>query len=199
MADDTKTNDAAQTGAEPGNNTAAATGQAPASAQPAGDDRKFTQAELEEKIKLRLAEEKDRERKRREEQERKIREEEAVKQGEFKTVAEERASRIKELEPQIATLTERATALEAVVSADITAREAKLPEKMRPLLKTLVPDGDVLKQFQALGQLEAAAAELAVAQVPGTPPGPTNNGTPPPPAPDPNAKKQSDHTYRSLW
>jgi hypothetical protein len=52
------------------------------------------------------------------------------------------------------------------------ARVKALPAELAAML----PEGDVLARYKALGLAEAAAAKLSIARSPGTPAGPTGSG-----------------------
>lgn len=170
---DTNTAGAGATGGDPGSSAApasqagqsAAPGQAPQSATPpAPAERTFTQAELDDHIKRRLAEEKARDQKRAEE-------ERAKAQGEWQKLAEQR-------EAELATL--RAEAAQAKLEALRTrvAVKHQLPDLLAGRL-TGTTEQELDADAAALAKLlpPRPVPTSSVANPPGSPPGAPN--TPP--------------------
>jgi hypothetical protein len=95
----------------------------------------FTQAELEAQIKTRL----EREKRKADEREAKAKEtakaEALAEQGEFKTLAEQRAARIAQLEPLEGELEESRAALQTLLDAELTA----VPEEVREAISDKSP------------------------------------------------------------
>lgn len=91
----------------------------------------------------------------------------AAAQGEYKTLAEQRAARIAELEQQSTDAAASLARYQAEVQQQIAARANALPEELR----VLQPDGDPLLVYRWLAKAEAAAQKLTAAATTGTPTG----------------------------
>ena len=164
------TNTDQNTSADDGKNTelevTGSTAATPA-APPSSEERTFTQADLDRIIRERLADEK-----------RRADEKAKLKAGEFEQVANERATRITQLEEENKTTKEQYDALVRLIDAENKERIKALPAEMRDL----VPMGDVLAQREWLTKAEKAAAKLSSTQptspvsTPGTPSGPRGTG-----------------------
>ena len=97
----------------------------------------------------------------------------AAAQGEFQTLAEQRAARIAELEQQATTAAAIVERYQAEVQAEVDARVKQLPQELR----ALQPDGDPLVVYAWLKKAEAAASKLTAATAAhATPPGPAGTG-----------------------
>lgn len=97
-----------------------------------------------------------------------------AKQGEFQALADQRATKITELEAKSQGAEERLTAISEAMEKQAKARMKALPEEIR----AMAPEGDVLALYTWLEKAEAAAAKLGT-QAPrpnGTPPGPRGTG-----------------------
>ncbi len=101
----------------------------------------------------------------------------AAEKGEFKTLAEQRAARIAELEATDGSRQERLTALEAEIKAQSDARLKALPKEIAEMKPET---DDPLIVYRWLARAEQAAVKLTGAAQPivnrGTPPGPRNSG-----------------------
>lgn len=161
------------TSADDGKNTGQAPGAATPAASPAAEEKRFTQAELDDHITQRLAREKttnDAKLKREREQ---AAEAERIKAGEFQTVAEERLRRAETAETELTTLRELHQQLVEQIRKETQAEARTLPEELRAMM----PEGDdVLAQRQWLEKAKKAAEKLGVQRSPGTPAGPRGNG-----------------------
>ncbi len=104
-----------------------------------GDEKRFTQAELDAIVKARLEREQGKAAKDREKAEADARARALAEQGEFKTLAEQRAARIAELEP-LATETEQ---LRMATKALLDRQREGLPEYILPLLDAMPVAGQL--------------------------------------------------------
>lgn len=163
---DTPTNGAANTAGDAGSNTnAQPAGQQPDAGQ-TGSDKQFNQADVDRIVKQRL--EDDRRARKREADEQKAKE-----QGEWQQVATQHESRVKELEPQIETVTSERDSYATLVDTLIKPRLKALPDELRALM----PDEATPQQrVEQLIKLEAAASKLQGQRTPGTPSGPVGTG-----------------------
>jgi DNA-binding transcriptional MerR regulator len=152
--------------------TSAATGAATQTATTSADDRRFTQADLDRIVSDRIAREKDAEKERTKKAQEAAREQERIKAGELQAVAEERAAKLADLEPKVATLTETLTARDDLIEQLIKPRVKALPEEFQALL----PDGDIAARVTALLKVEKAAEKAQALRSPGTPSGPRGSG-----------------------
>lgn len=141
-----------------------------------GDDKKFTQADVNAIVKERL----ERERKKAESEAQKLREEaeaEALKkQGDFQKLAEKHEARVKELEAEQATLkatSEQADKYKAALEKYAEAETKDLPEHIRALLSKM----DVAERLEYIAANREAltGAKPPAKPVPPTPPA---NGDP---------------------
>lgn len=89
-------------------------------------------------------------------------EQEAAQRGEFEKLANERGTRLTQLEVDAQRATERAETLAAEMEKQIKTRLKALPEE----LQALMPDGDTLVRYTHLGKLEAAAVKLLPQRTP---------------------------------
>ena len=153
--------------------TSAATGAATQTATSSAEDRRFTQADLDRIVSDRIAREKDAEKERTKKAQEQAREQERIKAGELQAVAEERATRLAELEPKIETLTAERDGHAALIDRLMKDRIAALPEGFRNILKRA---RDVTERVELLADLEKEAANLATTRSPGTPSGPRGSG-----------------------
>lgn len=118
-----------------------------------------------------------------------------AKQGEFQSLAEQRAARITELEAAEGSKTERLTALEVEIKAQTDARLKLLPQEIRDMKPET---DDPLVVYRWLTRAEQAASKLTGQKPanPGTPPGPRNgSGAPSSAAGDVLAQKRSSGIY----
>lgn len=161
---DNPTNGAAQTAGEAGSSTSAASTGQPPQAAPSGNERTFTQAELDAILKSRLAED----RRKRDEDAKAAR---AKEQGEWQALAQQHEAKVQELEPQLATATDTLTARDALIEQLIKDRIKALPEELRDVLPT-----EIGPRVEALIKFEKAAAKLQAQATAGTPAGPRDNG-----------------------
>jgi len=126
---------------------------------PAVEAPKFTQ----EDVNRILAEEKRNFKKAQDDSAAKIRreteEKAALEKGEFEKLANERGSRLAQVEAEYTTTAERVSAYEAEMERQIKARLKALPEAIRDL----DPGGDMLTRFAWLPKAEALAASFAAA------------------------------------
>jgi hypothetical protein len=102
-----------------------------------------------------------------------------AKQGEFQSLAEQRAARIAELEATEAGKAERLTALETEIKQQTDARLKALPKEIAEMKPET---DDPLIVYRWLARAEQAAAKLTGQQPPrnpGTPPGPRGGGVNP--------------------
>lgn len=129
----------------------------------------------------------------REQQARQETERRAKEQGQYKELVEAKERELGELKPRVETLQERVKSFETVMETQVKARLTALPEEIRAML----PQGDVLAQFDWLAKAEAAAAKLARERSPGTPVGPRGTGAMPAltPEADAVARKRASSDY----
>lgn len=155
------------------NNQAEANGNATGqnSGESQTQEAKFTQADIDRIVKERL----DKAAKKSEEAQKKAAEEAAAKtlteQGEYKTLAEQRAQRIAELEAESAKGSEVAARLEkyeSALKATVDNQLKALPDHLKPLLAKL----DLTEQMEWL----SANAEKVTANVAGVPETPKASG-----------------------
>ena len=165
------TTDTAITTPGAGSPDAAAGGATPAPTP--GEQRTFTQDELERIVKDRLAAEQERARRTQAEAARRAAEEAAAKAGEWQTVAEQRKAAAEAAEQRAASLEERYAALAETVTKQARAQLKALPDE----LKALAPAGDDPAALLTwLDQVRPLAAKLTTASTPGTPAGPRGIG-----------------------
>lgn len=165
---DNATNDQTQTAGEAGSSTnVGSTGQLPQAVQ-SGNERTFTQAELDQILKNRLAED----RRKRDED---AKQQRAKEQGEYQSLAQQYEARIKELEPQLTTTQEQLQTRDALIEKLIAPRVKALPDELRDVLPT-----EIGPRVEALIKFEKAAEKLQAAATTGTPAGPRGGGAQPP-------------------
>lgn len=159
-----------QTGTGAGNQPSVQPG---SGTQPESGDRRFSQDELNaflarEKAKWKSDQEAKIARERQQAED-----DAKAKQGEYQTLADQRATRIAELETKSQSTDERLTALSEAMEKQAKAHMKALPEE----IKAMAPQGDVLALYDWLEKAEVAAAKLtAQLRTPGTPAGPKGNG-----------------------
>lgn len=95
-----------------------------------------------------------------------------AKQGEYQQLAEQRATRLTQMETEQQQASERLTAYQTAMEQQLKARLRALPEEIR----AMDPGGDVLQRYDWVAKAEAAAQKLAVQRTPGTPSGPEGTG-----------------------
>jgi flagellar biosynthesis GTPase FlhF len=108
----------------------------------------------------------------REDKERKEAEKRAKESGQFKELVDQKDAELTALKPQLQTAQEQRDTYAAAMEEQMKARVKALPAELAAML----PEGDVLARYKALGLAEAAAAKLSIARSPGTPAGPTGSG-----------------------
>jgi hypothetical protein len=135
---------------------------APAPAPPAasGESETFTKEQIEAVINVRLDRQRAQFEAQRAQAERAAQEAALVEQQKWQELAEQRAAELAKLQP----MAERVTALEALMSAQISARAAALP----PALRELEPvDAPIETRLAWLEKAHAAAQQFAGAGVVG--------------------------------
>jgi hypothetical protein len=135
---------------------------APAPAPPAasGESETFTKEQIEALIKDRLDRQRAQFEAQRAQAERQAHEAALVEQQKWQELAEQRAAELAKLTP----VAERVTTLEALMSAQISARSAQLP----PALRELEPvDAPIEQRLTWLEKAQAAAAQWAGSGAPG--------------------------------
>lgn len=143
---------------------------------PNGEERRFTQADLDRAIDERLKREREKAERDRAKATQEAEERAAAEKGEFKTLAEQRQARITELETErknVATerddLKAKVERYETALTAQLTAARKDLPKHVTELLDRL----DVADQLEYLAK---HAGDLGGSSRAGTPPTPRANG-----------------------
>lgn len=137
-------------------------------------EAKFTQDELDRIITARLAEEKRRNEAKNAEDRKKAAEKAALEAGEYKTVAEQRAAQILELEERLKQVDAEREEAETILNAQLEERFKTLPKE----LQGLIPSGNYKNRYEAIVKAEEAAKKLVPQPAQGTPFGVRGSGAP---------------------
>ena len=169
--------------------------------KPEDTDKKFTQADLDRIAAKTRKEEKDKAQAAKDKEERERLEADAVKQGEFQKLADERKLKLDELEPQVAALTTERDTLKVTLAEIAEAELRELPKEVsdsapaqRAEDKSLTNPLDVLAW---LPKGKALAEKLnGQSAVKGAKPSPRANGAHGDPKADDRARAEARRAYR---
>jgi hypothetical protein len=140
-----------------------------------GEEKRFTQAELEAKISDRLKRERELAATKAQKDKEAAEAESLKEQQKFKELASQHEAKLAELGPQVETLTAERDRLVAIVTAAIDAETKDWAKEVKELL----PDGaDVLTRYAAVERTRGLAARLqATGPLPGNGPNPRPTGS----------------------
>lgn len=136
-----------------------------------GDEKRFTQAELNAQIDARLKREREAAATKAQKDKETADADALKEQQRFKELAETHEAKVKELSPQVETLTAERDQLQAIVGAAIDAETKDWAAEVKALLPA---EAGVLERYAAVERTRGLAARLAT--------------TPPPPGNGPNPK-----------
>lgn len=138
-------------------------------------EKRFTQAELEFQLNERLTRERTKAAEKAAKEKADLDAQALKEQEKFKELADRHEARVKEIEPQLETLTAERDALRDHLAAVVTAETKDWPKEVKDLLPET---DDVLVKFEAVARTRALAARLSgTAPAPGNGPNPRPTGS----------------------